>query len=236
MKKQILKHPLSLITALLAFLLSSSSFAQQITGDVTKQDDIVPGTTVTAGAVRVIDNKGTIKYLQAKNGITLLSNTTDNVTTTTWQLGGTLTDNTYVDVDTKIFALDGIELVDPATLAASTDATDKSDHGTGTGWTILVRDEATGATKKLKASDLVQSGQEKFTTTAAQVTSKEFTLTGSPALPNYSQVWVYRNGAKLIANLDYTISGSKVTLVPQTTFPNDWQLFENDVIEVHYIK
>lgn len=33
-----------------------------------------------------------------------------------------------------------------------------------------------------------------------------------------------------------TISGSKVTLVYQTTVPNDWQLFENDVIEVHYIK
>lgn len=225
-----------LLTLLLVAFFSTESFAQQTTGDVTKQDDIVPGTTVTAGAVRVIDNKGTIKFLQAKNGITLLSNTTDNVTTTTWQLGGTLTDSTYIDVNDKVFALDGIELVDPATLAASTDATTKSDHGTGTGWTILVRDEATGATKKLKATDLIRSGQEKFTTTAAQVTSKEFTLTGSPTLPNYSQVWVYRNGAKLIANLDYTVAGDKVTLVPQTTVPNDWQLFENDVIEVHFIK
>lgn len=233
MKKLILKHPLNFLTVALALMFSTMGLGQQTTGDVAKQDDIVPGTTVTEGAVRVIDNKGTIKYLQAKNGITLLSNTTDNVTTTTWQLGGTLTDDTYIDVNDKVYALDGIELVDPATLAASTDATDKSDHGTGTGWTLLVRDEATGATKKLKATDLIQSGQEKFDATAGQT---EFTLTGSPTLPNYSQVWVYRNGAKLVANLDYEVAGAKVTLKPQTTVPNDWQVFAGDVIEVHFVK
>ncbi|CAM4329605.1 hypothetical protein ZORO111903_13805 [Zobellia roscoffensis] len=205
--------------------------AQQTTGDTAKQGDIVPGTTVTAGAVRVVDNKGTIKYLQSMNGVTMLSNTTNNVTTTTWQLGGTLTDDTFIDADGNVFGLDGIELI--TTEIASTDATTESDHGTGTGYTILVRDEATGATKKLLATDLLQSGQESFTATAAQVA---YPLTGSPVLPAFSQVWVYRNGAKLIANVDYTIAASTVTLVPNTTVPNDWSVYAGDIVEVQFVK
>ncbi|MDO1513208.1 hypothetical protein Q2T41_11125 [Maribacter confluentis] len=205
--------------------------AQQTTGDVTKQSDVVPGTTTTAGAVRVIDNNGTIKYLQTQNGITMLSNTTNNVTTTTWQLGGTLTNDTFIDVDGNVFGLDGIELI--STETPSTDATTTSDHGTGTGYTLLVRDEATGAVKKLLATDLLQSGQESFTATAAQVA---YPLTGSPVLPTFSQVWVYRNGAKLIANVDYTVAASTVTLVPNTTSPNDWAVYAGDTIEVQYVK
>ncbi|TLP80126.1 hypothetical protein [Maribacter sp. ACAM166] len=207
--------------------------AQQVVGDATKQGDVVPGTTATAGAVRVVDNKGTIKYLQSKNGITMLSNTTDDVTTTTWQLGGALTDDTFIDVDGNIFGLDGIELIDIATESASSDATTASSAGTGTGYTILVRDEATGATKKLLATDLIQSGQESFTATAAQAA---YPLTGSPVLPAFSQVWVYRNGAKLIANVDYTVATSTVTLVPNTTVPNDWAVYDGDVIEVQFVK
>lgn len=213
-------------------LASGIASAQQTTGDVTKEADIIPGTTTTAGAVRVIDNKGTIKYLQSKNGITMLSNTTADVTTTTWQLGGTLTDGTFIDIDGNVFALDGIEL---ETGAASNDATDASDAATatGTGYTILVRDEATGATKKLLASDLLQSGQESFTAAAAQTA---YPLTGSPVLPTFSQVWVYRNGAKLNASLDYTVAASTVTLVPNATAPNDWAVYAGDVIEVQYVK
>lgn len=205
--------------------------AQQTAGDIAKEADIVPGTTNLAGAVRVIDNKGTIKYLQSQNGITMLSNTTADVTTTTWQLGGTLTDDTFIDVDGNVFALDGIELI--TTELPSTDATTESDAGTGTGYTILVRDEATGATKKLLATDLLQSGQESFTATAGQTA---YALTGAPVLPAFSQVWVYRNGAKLVANLDYTIAADTVTLVPNATVPNDWQVFAGDVIEVQYVK
>ena len=233
MKQQPKKLHYNALLIVFAIFCSTPFFAQQTTGDVPKQGDIVPGTTVTAGAVRVIDNKGTIKYLQAKNGLTLLSNTSADVTTTTWQLGGTLTDDTYIDVDGNVFALDGIELVDVTTLAASTNATDQSDHGTGTGWTLLVRDEATGATKKLLATDLLQSGQEKFTATAGQTA---FALKGAPVLPKFSQVWVYRNCAKLVANVDYTVAASTVTLVPSTAVPNDWQVFANDVIEVHFVK
>lgn len=205
--------------------------AQQTAGDSAKEADIQPGVTNLGGSVRVIDNKGTIKYLQSKNGITMLSNTTADVTTTTWQLGGTLTDDTFIDANGNVFGLDGIELV--TTELPSTDATTESDHGTGTGYTILVRDEATGATKKLLASDLLQSGQESFTAAAAQVS---YPLTGSPVLPAFSQVWVYRNGAKLISNVDYTVSASTVTLVPNTVVPNDWTVYAGDIIEVQYVK
>ncbi len=202
--------------------------AQQTTGDVVKKADVDPGTTITDGAVRVIDNKGTIKYLQTQNGITMLSNTTNNVTTTTWQLGGVLTDSTFIDIDGKLFGLNGLELIDAATESASTDATTESDAGTGTGYTILVRDEATGATKKLLATELIQSGQEAFTATLAQTT---FALTGAPVLPSFSQVWVYRNGAKLIANVDYTVAASTVTLVE-----NDYAVYAGDIVEIQYVK
>jgi hypothetical protein len=210
--------------------------AQTITGDITKNP-----TGALNGFVRVVDNKGTVKYLQAKNGITTLTNTTADVTTTTWQLGGTLTDNTYIDVDGKVFGFDGIDLVNPAVLAASADATTGSDHGTGTGWTLLVRDEATGAIKKLKAIDMITSGQTVFTATAAQtafvVTAGTPAMAGSQIpLPVFSKVWVYRNGAKLVAGVDYTVATNTVTLVPNAIAPNDWAVLAGDVIEVQYFK
>ena len=213
------------------FIVSISAVSAQTT------DPTDAGLENGAGAgetVRVIDNKGTIKYFQSNNGITTITSTTaGSATTTTWQLGGTLTDNTYIDVDGNAFALDGIELVDTSTLAASTDATTESDHGTGTGFTLLVRDEVTGATKKLLASDLIQSGAQSISATLGQTA---FSLTGSPILPAFSQVWVYRNGAKLRSNVDYTVATSVVTLVPGGTAPNDWAVYAGDIIEIQYIK
>ena len=206
--------------------------AQQITGDIARETVIVPGTTSIDGAVKVIDNKGTIKYLQVQNGITTLSNTTNDVTTTTWQLGGTLTDSTWIDVDTKVFGLDGIDLINAE--IASTDATTGSDHGTGSGYTLLVRDEATGAIKKLLATDLIQSGHQVYTATAGQTT---YTInSGGTPLPDFSKVFVFRNGSKLVANLDYTISGDDVTLVPATTGNNIWAVYADDTIEVQFVK
>ena len=233
MKTSILFKTMNFAFLVIGMLSFGTMRAQQTTGDVTKASDIVPGTTTTGGAIRVIDNRGTIKYIQTQNGVTILSNTTNDVTTTTFQLGGTLTNDTFIDVDGNVFGLDGIELI--STETASTDATTESDHGTGTGYTILVRDEATGAVKKLLASDLdlVQSGQESFTATAGQTA---YPLTGSPELPAYSQVWVYRNGVKLIANVDYTIASSTVTLVPSAIAPNDWAVYAGDVIEVQYVR
>ena len=163
----------------------------------------------TATAVRLIDNKGTIKYLQSNNGITQIVNTVaGNTTTTTWQLGGELTDNTYIDVKGKVFGLDGIALVTAGT-AASTNATTLSVNGpagspttvTSTGWTLLVRDEATGAIQKLMASDLLESGEATATASADAATLSIPALGVKPGAAYKSRIWVYRNGAKLLLSL-----------------------------------
>ncbi|KAF2329011.1 hypothetical protein [Flavobacterium daemonense] len=249
MKKNVTfkKRGFNAVLMLSLVLAGFSAHAQQTTGDVAKQagakmGDIGDGsTTKQGGAIRVIDNKGTIKYLQVQNGITQITNTAPNGgIVTTWQLGGKLTDNTYIDATNKVFALDGIKLITAADLA-STDATTGTAHGTGTGFTLLVRDEATGETKKMLATDLMTSGQTVFTATTGQTA---FDVTsGTPAisgvqipLPTFSKVWVYRNGAKLLAGVDYNISGSTVTIVPNSTEPEDFQIFAGDKIEVQYVK
>ena len=213
-----------------------SMSAQTTTQDDTK---LVKKTDAAGDAVvRVIDNKGTIKYLQSSNGITTITSTTSgSATTTTWQLGGTLTDSTYIDVSDKIFALDGIALINPTTESASTDATTLSSHGTGTGYTLLVRDEATGATKKLLMSDLVKGGNNN----QAAVIATDATYTDATVPNDITKIWVYRNGAKLLAGVDYTISGlvGAVTVTIKNangSAPEDYAFNTGDRIEVQWIK
>lgn len=237
------KRNLFKLAALTAVFALGSMFAnaQNTTTDIPKLPNAAPSTI--NGSVKVIDNKGTVKYIQAKNGITTFTNSTTDVTTTTFQLGGTLTDNTYIDVDGHVFAFNGLAL---ETGAASTNATDQSDAGTGSGWTLLVRDEASGAIRKMLVSDMVQSGWTVYQLTAAQVTTPQFTITGV-SLASYQTVYIYRNGAKLIAGIDYTIGTTDViTLLPsgagtQGTPTTPWaaesyNLYAGDVIEVHFIK
>lgn len=231
MKHLFLFKPLSLLSCILMLLVGSLSWGQALTGDIALKGgaESTPAVFLN-GSVRVIDNKGTIKYLQSQNGITMLTNTTADRTTTTWQLGGTLTDNTYIDVDGNVFGFDGIELVNVATLAASTDASTESDHGVGTGWTLLVRDENSGAVKKLLATELIQSGTHVHTATLAnETTDPTITVTGIST--DAAQVWVYRNGAKLIAGPDYTVGTDAVTLV-STNYP----IYENDEFEIPWVK
>ena len=223
----------------LTLALTSFAFvanAQTATGtDVLKADGKT--NSGTAKPVRVIDNKGTIKYLQVNNGLTQVVNTTNEVTTTTWQLGGTLTDNTYIDVDGKVFALDGIALESGA---ASADATDASAHGTGTGWTLLVRDEATGAVKKMLFKDLVKGGQTSVALTAATAAA-DYTYTDATFPVDVNKVSVYRNGAKLLAGTDYTVAGAAgaatVTVKKASGVdPEDYVFMTGDRIEVQWIK
>lgn len=190
-------------------------------------------------SIKVIDNKGTVKYLQTNNGITSITSTAPgSATTTTWQLGGALTDATYIDVDGKVFALDGIALVDGTSESASTDATTESDHGTGTGYTFLVRDEATGATKKLLATDLVtgihQIEDPQATDASANVA---ITVTGIPAItygdPAAFKINVYRNGARLLLDTDYLVTDDTVTIQYDAT---NLPIYAGDVFEIQYIK
>ena len=73
MKTSILFKTINFAFLVIGMLSFGTMRAQQTTGDVTKASDIVPGTTTTGGAIRVIDNRGTIKYIQTQNGVTILS-------------------------------------------------------------------------------------------------------------------------------------------------------------------
>lgn len=227
----------------LMLLAGTVMHAQQITGDAGKTED-AGKSSVLNGTVRVIDNKGTKKFLQVQNGLTLLTdNTPDGGIVSTWQLGGTLTNNTYIDATGTVFSLDGLKLI-PSTTAASTDATDQSvgtnavalgsggTAATGTGWTVLVRDEATGEISKILVSDLVESGQMEVTATA-DATAPAIADISIPS--EYEKVFVFRNGAKLRANVDYTVAAGAVTLVPNTTAPNDWEIYNGDIFEIQWI-
>jgi hypothetical protein len=196
-------------------------------------------TTKTDTAIRLIDNKGTIKYLQSNNGITSITSTIGgSKTTTTFQLGGTLTDNTYIDASNKLFAIDGIAL---ATGPASVDAVNGeivkgSNTAIATGWTLLVRDEATGATQKLKLEDLITSAYDDSLVTTEFITTPAITFESITALPTTPEkIWVYRNGAKLRSGTDYSILTNVITLVPDNAEPNDWELYAGDRIEVYVL-
>lgn len=244
---------IKLAIAVIGLLAIGTTNAQQVTGNVGANEKIGKSSLLN-GTVRVIDNKGTKKYLQVKNGLTLLTDQTpDGGIVSTWQLGGTLTNATNIATGTNefkitldtggTFILDGVLRESGAPAVA--DAADAVDGIANTGYTFLVRDEATGQTKKLLPSDLIQSGQTVFTANVADavagptVSELTFDVTGAGRpvpLPDFSKVWVFRNGAKLVANLDYTITGATVVLVPNTTAPNDWTLYAGDVIEIQYIK
>ena len=190
-------------------------------------------TTKTDAAIKVVDNKGTIKYFQSNNGITQITSTSSgSATTTTWQLGGTLTDNTYIDVDGNVFALNGLAL---ETGTASTDAADGTDAGAGTGYALLVRDEATGATKKMLASSLINGGVYEVVL-GADYAAGVFVTDAIPGLTTVSnRISVFRNGIKLrqfTSNTeDWTLSSGTID------FTSDAGVFyTGDVIEVQWVK
>jgi hypothetical protein len=232
---------LKLVMMAAVMLSASIGFAQTTTGDITKQAGIINGTTTTGGTVKVIDNKGTIKYLQVANGITSLTNITNDITTTTYQLGGTLTDNTYIDVSGNVFAIDGIALENGP---ASTDAVDfdvanVAGGGAGTGWTFLVRDEATGETRKLKFDNFITSEYKSDTYSSSTATPGSMTFTISALPLALSKTWVYRNGIKLISGIDYSVSPPNTLLItpPAPSATNlDWQFYDGDFITVQVLK
>jgi hypothetical protein len=235
------------VGAVIALMLSAGAVSAQrttstgVTEDFTKEASSALG--ASGGSVRVVDNKGTIKYLQSANGITTLTNVTPaGGITTTWQLGGELSNNTYIEASTgAIFAIDGISLVIPASEIASTNSVSGSKNGdatVGSGYTFLVRDEATGETKKLMASDLIVAGAfSGAVTTDAQA---DFTVAGITPLVgsiNNNKVSVYRNGAKLRVGTDYKIAtDNTVNLLFSTSIaPNDWTTYTGDIIEVQWV-
>lgn len=236
MKSIILNNPRPILLAGLMLLVSSLGWAQKTSGDISLD---------TSTAVRVIDNKGTIKYLQSSNGITTLTNSTANVTTTTWQLGGSLDEDVNITTGAKefkltlddgssqgTFVIDGVVQETGSAATSSTLAT--------SGYTLLVRDENTGAVKKLLATDILQGGHHVEVLTGDKSSDLDISVTGVST--DYEKVSVYRNGAKLVGGdtssswiNDYSVTTNQVTINLGGTGELS-ALYTNDVIEVHWVK
>ncbi|MGG6231942.1 hypothetical protein [Tenacibaculum sp. SDUM215027] len=222
------------------FLAVGTVSAQTTTGDITVQGATTLGNN--GGVVKLVDNKGTIKYLQAENGLTSFTNTTPNGgVVTTWQLGGTLTENTYIAAGTGTeFALDGLELVTAGT--ASTNAVDRESHdgdaaAGGTGFTVLIRDEDSGAIQKIQLADLFQVSairREATPPTNTAGPTENILVAGLPVIDatNEAKLFVFRNGVKLRWNTDFT--GATAGSI-DINISADLPLYAGDVIEVHYI-
>lgn len=241
--------------------------------DFTRQANTVLGED--GGSVKVVDNKGTIKYLQASNGVTMFTDTAPNGgVITTWQLGGTLTDETYITAGANTeFNLDGLELVGPALTQAefdaqvlagtltdtpttrlriiSTTATDRGIHGAAgvTGFTVLIRDEVSGAIKKMQLTDLfqvkaigadyTQSAGGSGTPDAAGNATANVTIPvgGLPILTTAMQarkLFVFRNGVKLRWGVDFTTATADEIVITYNAV--DMPMYNGDVIEVQYIE
>jgi hypothetical protein len=252
---------ISLAIGTLAFTANSQTKA-----DITKQAAATLGKISTGaadgGSIRVVDNKGTIKYLQVQNGLTQVTNTTTSGgVVTTWQLGGAFVSNTKLDLNGNLFQLDNVLVVDPADATSPTatsaqkaaaipaTTTKNQADGTTTGWTLLVRDEATGAIEKLKFTDLVTGGQTSAkigTTNLADGTtvssdSKAFTFKDATLPADVNKVFVFRNGAKLLASTDYSVdkTTSPYTLTvnyTNPTDPEDYTFVTGDRIEIQWVK
>jgi hypothetical protein len=220
--------------------LKSASFAIIMLGFTAVNAQSTVPVVKNGAAVKVVDNKGTIKYFQSNNGITQIVNATGDLTTTTWQLGGQLTADTYIDANGKAFALDGLAL---ETGLASTGAASLSVHGSAAaiapaaaGWALLVRDEATGVTKKLLAENLVSGIRVEYTQLANAAANVPITVTGLPvltALSTAAKLFVFRNGIKLRSAVDFTATANTVTIIYSAT---DLAMYKDDVVEIQYIK
>jgi hypothetical protein len=238
---------LSLAIGTLAFTANAQNASPTGQAAVLNSDATAAGKT--GGSIRLIDNKGTIKYLQVENGLTAITNIAKGTPTTTWQLGGTLTANaTLVASDTKEFQLNGLKLVDYSTVATAAGTVGGRTNGT-LGWTVLVRDEATGSIEKVVLKDLlqVQGGQ---TYKISDGTKTVYSTTDIPGLPTttdaLTKISVYRNGAKLIAGVDYKYDNTNgITLQPNAgggtagtdpDYNGDWALYSGDIIEVQWVK
>lgn len=210
------------------------------TNDITKNANSIKGNV--DGAVKVIDNKGTIKYLQSNNGITSFTNfdPTSGGEVTTWQLGGTLSTDTTIGLATNDFTIDGVnyklENIATTTATAATATTAASAGANGNEWTVLVRNEQTGNVEKILAADLLQvqgiHATASVDATDQGLNSKTITVTGITATTSFYKVSVYRNGAKLVAGTDYTFAADAVTVAGAANF----NMYDGDQIEINYIR
>jgi hypothetical protein len=234
---------LKLVMMVAVMLSASIGFAQTTTGDITVGVNAGLGTSGTT--VKVIDNKGTVKYLQSNNGITTFTNTTPaGGVVTTWQLGGVLTENTYIDASTKEFGITGITGIDEASAVATDQA---ATAFAGTGYTLVVRDEGTGELKKVLAADILAEAaitgiiveyQEALNVALADV---DINVNGLQILDasTSAKLSVYRNGVKLRYSTDFTIvsnGATSPTISVRIPIAGAVPLYLADVVEIQYLK
>jgi hypothetical protein len=157
----------------------------------------------STGQVKSISAADLFDALTFENGLTKVGNTV--------KLGGTLSSPTTISTDaTNVLKIEGLESGN-----LSTDS-------------LVVASAIDGTLKRVSAASLtLQSGDQEFSAGAGQST---YNVTGLPATA--SKVWVFRNGAKLIVNTDYTTTAGVVTLTSTMAA----LIAAQDAIEVQWVK
>ena len=210
MKHRLLKQGLFA----LAFAVGSTAMAQTTNAD----DANLEKGTDEARYVKLVDNKGTIKYLRSNNGITTITSTSaGSKTTTTWQLGGELIENTTIKLNGNEFGFEGVD-------DASNDER-----------TLLVLDDNENL-KKVELDDLVDLVTGVYHAEPGQTSditgNLDITVSGIPVItgendPNAFKLSVYRNGIKLRITEDFDVAVDEVTIKTP--------IYEGDEFEIHYI-
>lgn len=241
-----MKKQLKLAIFALGILVTGLTNAQTTSGNIGKNANADLNTI--NGAVKVIDNKGTIKYLQSSNGITTFTDTNPDTggEVTTWQLGGTLNATTTITTGGQNFTIDGAEFslenIATTTADAATATTAQSSASNPSGWTVLVRDEQTGQIQKVLLADLLQVqtiGLDPDYSHGADnpigSTDTPITVAGLPAItpgtPEEFKLFVFRNGAKLRLGVDFNVTANTVTILT-----SEVPMYTGDIIEVQYIR
>jgi len=186
-----------------ATIVTSESNFMQIRG-------LTSGSTSSDSVMVVDPSNGTLKWISASklfNALTFENGLTK--TGNTVRLGGTLNQATTITTDgTNVLKIAGLQ-------------------GGNLGADSLVVTSSDGTLKKVNRESVVQSGEVKISASLGQTT---ITVANMPALA--SKVWVFRNGAKLVAGEDYSTAAGTVTLTPTV----DWAVLAGDIFEVQWVK
>lgn len=168
------------------------------------------GSTVTDSVMVVDGDTGALKWISASklfNALTFENGLTKSGNTV--KLGGALNEATTITTNaTNVLKIAGLQ-------------------GGNLGADSLVVTSADGTLKKVNRETVVQSGEVNITATLNQTS---ITVANMPA--SASKVWVFRNGAKLLAGEDYTTAAGEVTLTPTV----DWSVLAGDIFEVQWVK
>ena len=165
----------------------------------------------TSDSLMVVDpSTGQLKFISASTLFNALTfgnglTKTDNLV----ELGGNLSKATTI-------VTDEINVLKISGLQSGNLATDS-----------LVVSTSDGTLKRVKGESLLQSGDQSFNASNGQGT---YAVAGMPA--SASKIWVYRNGVKLIPNIDYTVGGGEVTFVSAISS----LVAAGDYIEVQWVK